>query len=118
MKRLNRNEEDLIEQYFLGRLSGESLMDFENKVKTDPDLQQEVEFQKSVIGIIKKEAKEELKSYIKENAFQSKRAVAVLLPRKTLYWAVSAAAGIILTIGVWNWLDDNNNNNNKSLPKL
>ncbi len=100
--------EELIDRYLSGELSGEALADFEEKLKGDEELRLEVETQKAAIAGVQQAGfeldKEEMNSW--ENANQSSEApeptVAKPAPKSNISLYLKIAAGVSV-LGVASW---------------
>jgi len=88
--------QDLIDQYFKGKLVGEALDKFKLKLKVDPEFARKVELQLLLIEEIKESRRKELKSFLTENA-----RVDYIQNIWSTKWMYASAAIIILTLGTY-----------------
>ncbi len=119
----------LIESYLKGELSGEVLNDFERRLKTSPDLLQEVQVHRELYSHFNDEVpeyqldngkQETLKAYVKSEevkAFQAKlkaakQNVELDVPKqpakvRSLRWVYAAAASVLLLIAGYFLINQN-----------
>ena len=109
---MNFNEIE-IENYLLGKLIGEALVDFEIRLSLDPELRKEVELQQKVISAIQASRKEELREYIKANASEEKYRSVPLWERNYVRVGVFVAGAFLIVGIVYYFIPENNNVGNK-----
>jgi hypothetical protein len=90
---INRKDIDLIDQYLHDKLEEESLLSFNNRVKTDPEFAEELDLMRKFSAGIKDYGRRELRNKLKTIASKNKKHGS----RKILYWSI--AASLLLIVG-------------------
>jgi tetratricopeptide (TPR) repeat protein len=96
-----------IDRFFKGELNKEELMEFEQKIKSDPVFAEEVAFYYSVMHAFKRQLAEEKKEHFRKIYNESKSRRSLVKPGLVRrLWPYAAAAAIVtgLIIGVYMYL--------------
>lgn len=97
---MSTNFHSLIEEYVSGKLSGETLAQFESQMKQDTELRESVEFEKQIAEGVRAARRAELKARL--NALETPSGVS----NTGLYLKI--AAGVIILLGLFWWLMGDN----------
>lgn len=103
-----RTEEELytwIEDYLAGELKGESLAEFENRLKTDSDFARQVELHRNLEAAFRDPRERELADHLKKanQNFNHQNDKKKIIPfwKNPRVWAVAAAAVILVLVWVY-----------------
>lgn len=100
------NDDQLIEQYLFGNLSGTALRDFEKRMAQDTDFAQQVAIEKSIFSGLEALGNEDLRGQLEqihqEEIATKPKAKIRRLPAP-IRWAIAASVLILMGFFIWNW---------------
>ena len=108
-----------IEQYLLGKLSGDELRAFEQRLANEPDIAEEVELQRQVFDALRMEAKAvsfRAKLAEIEKRIEAGAEATVRNPKFRGHWLVMAAGLLLLAIFCW-WIWNKNAGQSPTTPQ-
>jgi hypothetical protein len=104
------NDDTLIDLYLKGKLAGEALVDFQQRMKNDPDFASEVSLQSDILKGIRAAGRKELKAQLASITMQPGEVVRTKRLPRTLIVAIAASVLVVVGFSWWFFIYQNPGN--------